>query len=62
VPEGFDQLLLSPSDSDYEDLQLTGFAKATFDELVNRTKLNDADSETVKDALVLLYRIAKGTD
>ena len=62
IPAGFDELLLSPNKSDYEDLQLTGFAKAAFDDLTARAELNDSGSKLAKDALIMLYRIAKEAD
>lgn len=55
-----DHLLVSPTDQDFEDLRLSGFARMTFDALKGLSNSKGGKTLTASDALNLLYRLAKG--
>ena len=49
-------LVVRPDDDDFADLQLTGFAQTTVDELRARADGDPPESDTARDALALLVR------
>jgi DNA repair exonuclease SbcCD nuclease subunit len=54
-------LVVRPDDDDFADLQLTGFAQTTVDELRARADGDSPESETARDALALLVRFGRVT-
>lgn len=57
--EHHDELAVLPQSGHFDDLVLSGYAKDAFEQLVARASSPDADGQRHRDALALLYRLAK---
>jgi DNA repair exonuclease SbcCD nuclease subunit len=58
ISEGRSELAVVPEDSDFEGLQLVGFAREALDDLRATAATAGADAATARDALGLLIRLA----
>lgn len=59
VDGSIDDLLLVDEDDAFESLRLAGFAATTLGELLTTARMPGAQAATARDALVLLYRLAR---
>lgn len=57
--EHHDQLAVLPESGGFDDLVLSGYAKEAFDQLVTGASSADPEGQRYRDALALLYRLAK---
>ena len=62
MPESGQDLLIEPSEADFEGLQLTGFARGAFEDLSAKVRAGGDDAQIATDALALLYRFAHGEE
>lgn len=61
IPEDESNLLVLPSDSDFADLDLSGFARTATERLRSGTEDGGHGARTARDALALLVRLAGGS-
>ncbi len=59
IESRFKNLVTIPEDSDFTDLGFSGFANTTVDCLREKIDDSDPDSDTSRDALALLVRLAE---
>lgn len=53
-------LCVVPDDSDFSDIDVSGFARAALDELRERAVGTGPEADQARDALVLMHRLARG--
>ncbi len=56
----YDHLMILPEDTDFSDLGFSGFAEKTVAQLRKQVESGGADAAEAQDALLLLFRLAKG--
>ena len=56
-----DELLVMPNETDFSNLEFSGFAQSTVQRLRQELSSGGSESSLVRDALTLLIRLARGT-
>lgn len=53
-------LVVTPSDADFERMELKGFARSAFQRIMETASQENPDQQAAQDGLSLIYRLAKG--
>ena len=61
IPDGESDLAILPGDSDFAELELSGFARTTTERLRHSAEGGGPTARTARDALALLVRLAGGS-